>query len=369
MITLLNGPVYLPPHVREALNTPMCDLRNPRFIQAYDESRKAIATLLGAEGYGTVLASGSGTFGVELVLRSLLGPRDCVLALILGTFSERMAEMAELTGAVVHRQGAAAGDVVSIDDIENVFAKIKPHYLLTAHVEPSTATQIDLKAVAEACYRHHVIPIVDGVCAGFALDVHCRDSAIGAYITASQKGLALPPGMAVAVVSPPLIERAKAVPRHRTGLYGHLLSWLGEKPAFTPPLLHVFALAKSLEHISHETMPLRAARHRRMADRVRAWGRRHSLRSVPLRDDVSADTLSAFYYPQGLDDLWLRRLRDEAGLELAPSNDPRLTGAYFRIGHLGDIPEEYLLQGLAILDEALDKQLIPVRGGVHDFRK
>jgi alanine-glyoxylate transaminase/serine-glyoxylate transaminase/serine-pyruvate transaminase len=354
VITLLNGPVYVPPHVREGFAEPVCDVRHPRFRTAYAECREGVTALLGAEGYETVLAAGSGTFGVEVVLRSCLRATDEVLVLHMGTFGERLAQIAEGTGARVHRESAPLGGVVAVSRVEERLDAVKARFLLVTHVEPSTGTQVDLAAMAAICRRRDVIPIVDGVCAGFALDVQCARDGIGAYVTASQKGLALPPGLAVAVVSPALLERARGVPETKTGMYGHVLRWTGPEPSFTPPMSHVFALRRSLEHIAAETMPLREARHRRSSARVAAWALANGLRPVPLSAEVRAQTVSALYYPEGLDDAWLVRLRDERGVELAPSNEARLAGRYFRVGHLGDLPDDHLDRGLAVVAEALE---------------
>lgn len=353
MITLLNGPVYLPPHVREALAEPICDLRHPRFLDAYTFCRRQAAALLGAPGYGTVLAAGSGTLGVEIVLRSCLRASESVLALVGGTFGARLADIAEGTGARVHRERAALGDVVPLERVEECLADKRPSFLLATHVEPSMGTQIDLATLAALCRRYGALPVIDGICAGFALDVDCARDGIAAYVTASQKGLALPPGMTVAVVSPEMIDRARDVPESTTGLYGHLLRWTAPEISFTPPILHIFALQRSLEHIAEETMARRSARHQRASERVRSWAQENRLQAVPLSPAVSAWTLSALYYPQGLGDAWLRWLRDERGVELAPSNDPRLAGRYFRIGHLGDVPDDHLERGLATVAMAL----------------
>ncbi len=355
MISLLNGPVYLPPHVREALATPICDLRHPRFKRAHAESRELTARLLGAGDYGVVLATGSGTLGVEIVLRSCLGPADTALALVMGTFSGRMADMAQQTGARVVRETAACGDLVPLARVDALLAEHRPRFLLVAHVEPSTGTQVDLPALAAVCRRHAVVPIVDGICAGFAVDVDCVRDGIGAYVTASQKGLALPPGMAVAVVSPDLVERSRRTPETVTGTYVHLLRWTSPEPSFTPPILHVFALRASLGHIERETMPRRAERHRGASERVAAWAVENGLAFVPVSRAARAATVSALYYPDGLDDAWLVRLRDERGVELAPSNDARLKGRYFRIGHLGDLPDHDLERGLALTADALQE--------------
>lgn len=120
---------------------------------------------------------------------------------------------------------------------------------------------------------------------------------------------------------------------------------------------HVFGMESSLRHIETETMVARDVRHRRWAKIVREWGAQQGLQYVATDVAFAASTLTAFYYPEGRDDVWLRRVRDERGLELAPSNDPRLAGRYFRIGHLGDVPEEQLVKGLAILECALKENV------------
>jgi alanine-glyoxylate transaminase/serine-glyoxylate transaminase/serine-pyruvate transaminase len=352
-LSLLNGPVYLPPHVREAMAQQICDLRHPRFRAAYENARLRIRELADAQDYSVVLASGSGTFGVELVLRNCLSSTDKALAVVCGTYGERMARMAALAGASVRELRAEIGHVVSPGQLDEMLGSNTFTHVLLVHVEPSTATELDLAGLAAVCRRHGAIPLVDGICSGFALDVRLNALKLGAFVTASQKGLSLPPGLTVALVSPELTRRAADTPLERTGLYGHLSQWTGESFAFTPPLLHIFALDASLSHISTETMPARAARHRSQATRVRSWAKAQGLEPVPT-NTAAASTVSAFYYPRGRDDAWLRDLRDRRGLELAPSNDPRLAGRYFRIGHLGDLPDEWLERGLAILSEELE---------------
>ena len=350
-LTLLNGPVWLAPHVREAMAGPMCDVRHPRFRDAYDVCRAGVRELLDAPDHGVVLAAGSGTFGVELVLRSVLAG-ERVLAAVAGAYGERMARIAELAGGRVTRVTAPLGAVVSPAALDEALTRMRHDFVLLVHVEPSTGTQLDLSGLAQVCRRHGAIPIVDAVCSAFAVELSCAIDGLGAVITASQKGLSLPPGLAVCAVSPELVARARHVPPERTGLYGRLESWLGPM-MFTPPVAHVFALEASLAHIRAETLALRARRHADSARRVHAWARAPGVRRVVADDAAAAHTLTALYYPGGRDDAWLTDLRDRHGLELAPANDARLTGQGFRIGHLGDLPPEHLEAALAVLDRAL----------------
>lgn len=355
-ISLLNGPVWLPPHVREAMAGPMCDVRHPRFRASHDAARNGVRELLEAPGYGVVLAAGSGTFGLELVLRSVLGAGEPVLAVVAGAYGERMARMAELASAQVTRVTAPLGETVTPEKLDDALAHVRPAYVLLVHVEPSTGTQLDLPALAAVCKRHGAIPIVDAICSAFALEIQCVTDGLGAVITASQKGLSLPPGLAVCVVSPTLIERAAAVPEERTGFYGRLENWLGPMK-FTPAVAHIFALEASLAHIRAEGIAARASRHAAAARRVHAWARGQALRRVAPDDAAAAHTLTGLYYPPGRTDAWLVDVRDALGLELAPANDPRLIGQGFRIGHLGDFPPEHLEEGLTVLDRALENNV------------
>lgn len=332
----------------------MCDLRHPRFEHAFETARAGVRALLGAPQHEVVLAAGSGTFGVELVLRSVLAAGEPVLALVTGAYGERMAHIAQLAGARVTCLAAPLGRVVTPADLELALSRERHAYVLMVHVEPSTGTQLELPALAGVCRRHGAVAVVDAVCSAFAVELNCARDGLGAVVTASQKGLSLPPGMAVCAVSPELCARARAVPVERTGYYGRLEHWIGPGFLFTPPMAHVFALVASLEHIQSETLAARAARHEAAARRVHGWARDRALALVAADLAVAARTLTALYYPEGLDDVWLRDLRDRLGLELAPTNDRRLRGLGFRIGHLGDLPDEHLERGLTVLDAALE---------------
>ena len=57
--------------------------------------------------YTTVLMQGSGTFGVESVLSSVVGKNDCVLVPVNGAYSERMCQILERYGIAFVREDFA----------------------------------------------------------------------------------------------------------------------------------------------------------------------------------------------------------------------------------------------------------------------
>ena len=54
------------------------------------------------EKYTAVLMQGSGTFGVEAVLTSVIGKDDCLLICANGAYGKRMAEIAKYAGIDYH---------------------------------------------------------------------------------------------------------------------------------------------------------------------------------------------------------------------------------------------------------------------------
>ena len=69
--------------------------------------------------YTTVLMQGSGTFGVESVLSSVVGKNDCVLVPVNGAYSERMCQILERYGIAFVREDFAWNERVDAARLES----------------------------------------------------------------------------------------------------------------------------------------------------------------------------------------------------------------------------------------------------------
>jgi aspartate aminotransferase-like enzyme len=175
-------------------------------------------------------------------------------------------------------------------------------------------------------------------------------------ITASQKALMAPPGVALIGVSERAWEAVKAarLPRFYWS-FDRMRAELGDVEAFTPftPAISVVrALHAGLRLVEAEGLEARWARHRRTARAVRAGVRALGLRVVPREEDAS-ETVTAVWVPDGVDSMaLLTRLRTEHGVVLA-GGPGRMHGKIFRFGHLGWVPDEAVLAGLRALEAVL----------------
>ena len=104
-------------------------------------------------------------------------------------------------------------------------------------------------------------------------------------------------------------------------------------------------------------------RHRRLASAFRAaWGALE-LRTLPVREDITANTLSALYFPSDVDASLVARVRAE-GVVLAGGLHPEVKTKYFRVGHMGALRESDVVATVGAIERALLAGGHPIAPGV-----
>jgi alanine-glyoxylate transaminase/serine-glyoxylate transaminase/serine-pyruvate transaminase len=286
------------------------------------------------------VVAGGGTIGMESVATNLVAPGHTVLVVNTGYFGDRMAEMLRRRGANVLQVGAALGEVVPPDAVRTAVEAHRPHALFATHVDTSTGARLDVEGICHAIADHDVLTVFDGICATAA--ERFAQAAWGAdvYLTASQKAIGLPAGLALWVAS----ERALAARRSLATAPPMSLDWLEWKPVMeayehetnayfsTPPTTLIPALDVALQELVDEGMEAVFTRHATAGQRMRAAFTALGLTSLT---SSPAETLSALLWPDGVvpaDGLAAIR---EAGAVVAGGLHPLRKADYFRVGHMG----------------------------------
>ncbi|MDX1389342.1 MAG: alanine--glyoxylate aminotransferase family protein, partial [Acidobacteriota bacterium] len=185
--------------------------------------------------------------------------------------------------------------------------------------------------------------VFDGVGATAAARFDRAGWVAAVYLTASQKAVGLPPGLALLVASPRALGTRKTRRAAAPPMYLDWEQWLpvmrayeDRRPSYfsTPATNLILALQSGLGEIVTEGIERRFARHTRAADAIRAGWKALGLSMVPVRDDLAANTLSAVRYPDGVDAALLGRILDH-GVVVAGGLHPAIRNEYFRIGHMG----------------------------------
>jgi len=341
---MIPGPVEISPAVRAAAASPPPGHTAPRLIAAFGASLERLREVWGAPAETQpFVVPGAGTLAMDMAAANLVSPGDRVLVVDTGFFSRRMAEILRRQGARVVELGAEPGEVPPPESVERALGSGDPfRALFLTHVDTSTGVRLPIEPLARIARGQGVLTIVDGVCATAGERFAMADWNVDVCFTASQKALGLPPGLALMAVG----ERALAARRARPTappLYLDWDSWLPimrayeeRRPSYfsTPPTSLVLALECSLEEILRDGIEQRVALHTRAATALRAAWERLDLRLVATRSEIAANTLSALYFPPGVDSSLIPRIL-EHGVTVASGIHPALQGRYFRVGHLG----------------------------------
>ena len=355
-LLLIPGPVQVAPAVLAASAQPMIDHRGPEFAGLLRALSKRVGRIFGTASDVYVLGS-SGSGALEAAVVNAFSPGDKVLACPVGVFGYRIAEIAKTYGCDVELLETPPGQAL---DPAALAARLATDgggaiagVLLTQN-ETSTGVQNDMAALAAAIGAHPATVIVDAVSGMGATPFHMDEWHFDIVVSASQKVLAAPPGVAFAAVSARAwerIERAR-IPRFYLDLRKARDFYKLEQTPWTPPVSVVFALAAALDLYEEETAPNVHARHARYALAIRAAAEALGL-TIFSQAGAHSPTVVAIEVPPGVTASAVQKTaRERAGVVIS-GGQKDLKGKIWRIGTMGDVSQTDILHALGALEVAL----------------
>jgi alanine-glyoxylate transaminase/serine-glyoxylate transaminase/serine-pyruvate transaminase len=364
------GPTLVPERIVRAMSQPIIDHRGPRFAALVEACLEGLKGVFKTRNGQVILYPGSGTGAWEAALVNTLSPGDRVLAVVNGHFATGFARTAEAYGVEVERLEVPYGAGAPADEIARRLGADAAHQLravLVVHNETSTGVTSNVAAVRAALDRaqHPALLLVDTVSSLASIDFRLDDWGVDVALTGPQKGLMLPPGLAILAASEKAIAAGEKARCPRA-----FWDWRpvlernrrGEFP-YTPATMLLFGLEESLRMLGEEGLPNVFARHARLAEACRRAVRALGLEILCKDPAEYSNTLTAVLMPERFDSdelirLAYRRLELSLGVGLGA-----VKGRVFRIGHLGSVNELDLLGGLAGVEMALKALGVPVKLG------
>ena len=327
--------------------------------------------IIGQEQGQCFVFPSSGTGMWEAALVNTLDPGARLLAIRFGQFSHLFIQTARNLGFNVDVIEVPWGEAAPPDAIEQALRADTAHEIkgvLLVHNETATGVTSDVAAIRASIdsARHPALLYVDGVSSIASLEFRFDEWGVDCAITGSQKGFMMPAGLGILGVSKralPLMDTARS---HRS--YFDLRPMRDQNARgyfpFTPALSLLFGLDESLTMLLEEGMDEVAARHRRLANGVRAAVTAWGLKQVALRPEIASNTVTGIFAPDGVDsgrilDVAFRKHNLSLGGGLG-----ELAGRVFRIGHLGDLNELMLAGSLAGVEMALLDNGVALEPGV-----
>lgn len=359
---MIPGPIEFENDVLQCMATPTPSHVDPDFIATFSNTLKLLKEVCRSPSGQAFIVAGTGTFAMDMAAANLIESGDKALVVSSGYFGLRFAEILKRYGAEVDVLEAEVGDIVPIDRIEQQLQSKTYKLLAFTHVDTSTAVLNDAKRIGALGKKHGVLTVLDGVCSVAGEDIRQDDWNIDVVLTASQKAVGVPPGLALLVASKNAIQAFEQRKSPVANYYGDWANWLPIMKAYenkqasyfgTPPVNLIMALEKSLQNIVKEGLDQRFDRHQRAGKAMRAALKAIGLEVLSKNEDIASNTLSAPYYPSQIDPSSFLQGVNKEGIVLAGGLLPELKSKYFRIGHMGSVNKSDLLGTIGAIETVL----------------
>ncbi len=353
----LPGPTEVRPEILEVMLKPMIGHRG----KGMEELMAAIAPnaqYVFRTARTVWVSSSSATGLMEGAIRN--GVRRKVLCLVNGAFSERFYRIAQACGVEAEAMEIPLGQAHDPARVAEALRKDAGFDAVTVvHSETSTGVLNPVAELARVCHAAgDVVLLVDSVSGIAGCEVSTDAWGLDFVLTGSQKALALPPGLALGVAQPSVLERAKQS-RNR-GTYFDFVEFekyaLKHQTPNTPSLSLFYALAAQLERIRAETIEARWARHWEMAKRTWGWVDEMRARGIALSviapEGFRSPTVTCIGLSDGRTGPAVNNAMKARGWTIATGYGA-LKDTSIRIGHMGDHTVDELEALLAEMEGVL----------------
>jgi len=366
------GPSNVPDSVLRAMARPVIDHRGPEFPELTFPILEKLRGVFNCSD-PIFIYPASGTGGWECALLNALSPGDRVLASETGYFATLWKNVAEKLGLEVQWLEGDWRHGVDPERIEQALRKDAGQHIkavLAVHTETSTGVTSPVAEVRQAIDNagHPALLMVDAVSSLACSEFRHDDWQVDVTVSASQKGLMLPPGLSFNAVSQKALKSGGDSNALHSYWRWDAMQENMQKGYFpyTPATNLLYALDEALNLLHAEGLDNVIARHARLAAATRSAVEGWGLENVCLDTHEYSNSTTAVFVPEGHDADALRRVILERFNMSLGTGLGKLKGKVFRIGHIGDFNELMLAGTLSGVEMGLDLAGIPHdKGGVQ----
>ena len=352
------GPLSTSKTVKEAMLEDMGS-RDHAFLLAVKDIRNGLLKLAGVskeEGYECVIMQGSGTFGVESVVGSVVGTNDTLAILVNGAYGERIVKMAKIN-RINHVVLRFEEDEIVTPEATEKLLNEHPEvtHVACIHSETTTGLFNPVEAIGAVCKAHNKSFIVDAMSSFGGVEMDIKQMHIDFLVSSSNKCIEGIPGFSFALCKRTELEKAKGQGRSLSlDLYDQ---WNGLESngqfRFTPPTLSIMAFRQAMKELEEEGgVKAREERYKTnkkiMDEGMAALGFKQY-----LRPQIQGHIITSFLYPTDIpfnfEDFY-SQLNDR-GYVIYPGKLSKADA--FRIGNIGQIFPEDIKGLVAAVKEVL----------------
>lgn len=328
------GPVQMYPETLRIEGTQQPYFRTPKFSKVMkDIEGWFLDSVHAPEGSEFIALTSSGTGAMDATVSNLLSQNDRVLVINGGSFGARFSHICDHYGIPHEDYVIPFLHAFKKDEFVQYSGKGFTALLVNA-CDTSTGQLYDLDYLGDFCNRNNMLFIVDAVSAYLADSIDMEKCHIDAVLTASQKALALAPGVALVAISPKAVEKLGNGPHaYYFDYQDYINNQRRGQPPFTSAVGTMLALHQRLESITAKGINAVNDEH---AQRARHF--RELIKDMPLNlpDIPLSNSCTPILFPKGNASAVYEAMKEKYEIILTPSGGD-WKDKQLRVGHLGNL--------------------------------
>jgi len=350
-LLFLPGPMQVPDTVAEAAKRPLFFHRSSHYEEFRFKLVSRVQPLFGTTS-DVLFLGASATGAMESAVVNMTSSGEEVIVVVGGIFAERWVKIATAYGLTVR---TAEVDWRSGPELKDVLAAMKrwpnASVVFITWSESSTGVLAEMDQIGKAVRERDKFLVVDAV-SGLAVSPMEMDLwSLDVVVVGSQKGLMVPPGLALVAIGPRAWERNKGASMQR--YYWDWSPYRTEVPV-TPPLSLMFQLEAALDLIDSIGPDGIYQRRALVAARIREMLGRKGLEIYAKRP---SNGITAVIAPNSMDvERFCQRLEEDYSISIA-GGQGSLKGKIFRIGHVGQVTDEEIQYFMASFEKVLEIEM------------
>jgi 2-aminoethylphosphonate-pyruvate transaminase len=354
------GPLTTSRTVKQAMLRDLGS-RDSEFINIVKDVRRRLVALGdGVEEYTSILMQGSGTFGIEATLSSVIPQNGKLLILVNGAYGKRLLKIANVHHIPTTELTFAENIQPDAQSLEQTLQSDPAiTHVAVIHCETTTGIINPIEEYGRIAKAHNCIYIVDAMSSFGAYPVDLKACGIDFLISSSNKNIEGVPGFSFVIARREALNAAKGLAR--TLSLDLFAQWEGLEGdgqfRFTPPTHSILAFHQALIELEQEGgVSARGARYKKNYETTLSAMQKMGFKAY-LKPQDQGFIITSFYYPDHPNfnfQQFYERLSDK-GHVIYPG---KLTHAdCFRIGHIGRLG----LSDVKALMSAIAKTLVEMK--------
>ena len=330
------GPVPMSKKILKIGSKQLPYFRNEYFSKIVLECKKDLLTLTNAPKDSEVIfMTSSGTGAMEAVIMNLLSKDDNAIIINGGGFGQRFVDICNTHNIPNFDIKINKDENINFEGLSFFHANT---FIVNAH-ETTIGKLYNLNKIGQFCKKNNLLNIVDAISTFVCDEIDMKKQHIDALIISSNKGLALPPGLGIVVLSPKAILKLQEI----NSIYFNFKSYItdiqrGQTP-FTPAISIILQLNKRLKELRKQTIVKANKKTKKLANYFRK-----NIRDLPFEFYVKnmPNAMTTLTPTDGkLATQIIEEFEERYNIILTPSGGD-LKDKLIRVSHMGNMNKKYV---------------------------